>query len=50
MKPLEHFLDFSLNPRNIEIPNLVDHPLPLVLGLGLMLVKPHGAQFLQEAH
>ena len=22
VKPLEHFLDFSLNPRNIEIPNL----------------------------
>ena len=22
MKPPEHFLDFSLNPRNIEIPNL----------------------------
>jgi len=22
MQPLEHFLDFSLKPRNIEIPNL----------------------------
>ena len=42
LKFFEHFLDFRQQRIVLVEPlvDLVDHPLPLVLGLGLMLIEP----------